>query len=182
MHTSWTKWLFIALAFVGISTGYSHWCKHEQNLPGAFNAARDSVQLKVSKVSGPPVIIDWPLLATTKFVPTWVDSLNQEIAMPQFADTLKRLEGKLVQLKGFVIPVSETGDSQVLVLSANPYSSCFFCGAAGPESIADIQLRNPEKVRKFGTDERVTFQGTLHLNDQDLRYFNFMLLDATLLE
>jgi hypothetical protein len=133
-------------------------------------------------VAGPPVTMDWPLLATTRFIPTWIDSLKQEIAMPQFADTLKQLEGKLVTLKGFVIPVAETGDSQVLVLSANPYSSCFFCGGAGPETIADIQLRDPEKVRRFGTDEKVTFQGTLHLNDKDYRYFNFMLLDAILLE
>lgn len=98
--------------------------------------------------------------------------------LPNFSPLLQELEGRQVELEGYVIPIEETGDSSVLVLSANPFSACFFCGAAGPETIADIQLANPAATPRFAMDQRVTFQGRLRLNSTDFYFFNFILEEA----
>ena len=123
--------------------------------------------------------INWQLLAQTKFKPIREDSLDGLIILfPTFPKIMKALEGKKVMMKGYVIPIEETGDAQVLVLSANSYTTCFFCGKAGPESVMDIRLKNPQKMRRFKQDEKVAFRGTLVLNDKDYDYFNYILKDA----
>ncbi|HMN91359.1 MAG TPA: hypothetical protein PKE68_15155, partial [Saprospiraceae bacterium] len=75
-----------------------------------------------------------------------------------------------------VIPVDETGDEQLLVLSAYPYSNCFFCGAAGPESVMEIRLKATSK--RFRMDTETAFAGTFLLNDTDINSLNYILADA----
>ena len=82
------------------------------------------------------------------------------------------LEGKKVQIQGYMIPVDlELG---LYVLSANPYAACFFCGNAGPESV--MALKFDKKPRRFELDEVVTFKGTLQLNDSNVDEMNYLLL------
>ncbi len=120
--------------------------------------------------------LNWQMLAKTTFKPLSVDSLDGLIVLlPKFTPMMRALEGKNVTMKGYVIPIEETGDLQTLVLSANPYSMCFFCGNAGPESVMDIQLRNTKSVKRFKKDEKITFRGRLKLNDNNFNYFNFIL-------
>lgn len=80
-----------------------------------------------------------------------------------------------------MIPVSETGDEEIFILSAFPYSQCFFCGQAGLESILDIQLKN-EPQRNLKLDEQLNFKGKLRLNATDLDYLIYILDDAELIE
>ncbi|MCB0847224.1 MAG: DUF3299 domain-containing protein, partial [Bacteroidetes bacterium] len=61
-------------------------------------------------------------------------------------------------------------------LSANPFASCFFCGNAGPESVMDLELTSYDKV--YFTDDYVTFQGKLILNDSDLNKMCYVLEEA----
>ena len=125
------------------------------------------------------IVLDWRLLAKTKFTPVKEKTMDGLIVMmPTFPLFMRRIEGQQVQMKGYVIPVEETGDLQTLVLSANPYSMCFFCGQAGPESVMDIQLKNPKSGKRFKKDEKITFQGKLKLNDTDFNYFNYILENA----
>ncbi len=120
--------------------------------------------------------LNWQLLAQTKFKPISVDSLDGLIVLfPTFPSVMKALEGKKVMMRGYVIPIEETGDAQTLVLSANSYTTCFFCGKAGPESIVDIRLKNSSKLRRFKQDEKVGFKGVLRLNDKDYDYFNYII-------
>jgi hypothetical protein len=123
--------------------------------------------------------LNWQMLAKTTFKPLSVDSLDGLIVlMPKFPLFMQALNGKNVQMRGFVIPVEETGDLQTLVLSANSYTTCFFCGQAGPESVMDIQLKNPKSVKRFKKDEKIAFRGQLVLNDKDFNYFNYILKNA----
>ena len=123
--------------------------------------------------------LNWELLATTKFKPISVDTLEGLIVLfPTFPSVMKALEGKKVLMRGYLIPIEETGDAQTLVLSANSYTTCFFCGKAGPESVMDIRLKNVQKMRRFKQDEKVAFRGTLKLNDKDYDYFNYIIEDA----
>ncbi|MBR9919440.1 MAG: hypothetical protein GYB31_01280 [Bacteroidetes bacterium] len=121
--------------------------------------------------------IDWQLLAKIDFEEKFNEEVEDYIFYPIFHPSVKALEGKPVIIEGFVIPFEETGQEDLLILSAFPFSNCFFCGNAGPESVMDIQLKKPLSKRAKQDDE-MNFRGKLHLNDTDLYYMNYMLLEA----
>ena len=66
------------------------------------------------------------------------------------------------------------------MLSANPYSSCFFCGQAGPESVMEIQLL--KQYDGLRMDQVITFKGKLRLNADDIYQLNYILEDAEVVE
>ena len=121
--------------------------------------------------------ITWKHLSKVEFNEVLVDSIDSYVPFPVFHPEIKFLEGKKIKIKGYVIPISETGDDKILVLSAFPFTQCFFCGNAGPESVMDIKLKNPEKKR-YKQDDVHTFKGKLRLNDSDLYYLNYILENA----
>lgn len=139
----------------------------------------DSSTVQFEKKDG-CIVLNWKILEKTKFVEKRIDSLNSFVAIPTFPLSMRQIEGQQVMMKGYVIPVEETGDEQVLVLSANPYSACFFCGQAGPASIMDIKLKNPKAIGRFKQDAQVTFKGRLRLNDSNFYFFNYIMEDAEL--
>lgn len=125
--------------------------------------------------------LNWKLLAKTTFTPVRMDTLDGLIAlMPKFPRFMQALAGKNVMMRGFVIPVEETGDFNTLVLSANSFTNCFFCGQAGPETVMDIRLKNPKTIKRFKKDDKVMFKGQLKLNDTDVDYFNYIIENAEL--
>ena len=87
-------------------------------------------------------------------------------------------DGKEVQIRGFIIPVDIVQD--YYVLSANPYSSCFFCGQAGPESVMEIEMI--KKYEGLRMDQVITFRGRLKLNVDDIYQLNYILQNAEILE
>ena len=121
--------------------------------------------------------LTWKMLSDVVFTDEYSDEVQAYVPYPTFGAQLQAIEGREVLIEGYIIPLEETGDETILVLSALPYSSCFFCGGAGPESVMDIKLR-PDEKRKFTTDDRMTFLGKLRLNDDDLYYLNYILEDA----
>lgn len=121
--------------------------------------------------------INWTTLSRVQFKEEYVDSMGMYVPFPVFHPTVKKYNGQPIQMKGYIIPIEETGDEDILVLSANPFANCFFCGNAGPETIMDIKLK--KKLRKrLKQDAVVTFRGKLKLNDSDLYYLNYILEDA----
>jgi hypothetical protein len=156
--------------------------------PMPRTAAQDSLEREADEakfdfqtVNG-KLQLTWAMLSKTAFRRQYIDSLAAYASIPYFPLALKKIEGQAVRMRGFVIPVEETGDEKVLVLSANPYSSCFFCGNAGPESIMDIKLRDPKSGKRFNRDNQVTFSGTLRLNATDFNFFNYILEDAVAMD
>ena len=127
------------------------------------------------------IVIDWEMLSDVTFEDEYNEEVQAYVPYPTFGATLRAIEGREVQIEGYIIPLEETGDETILVLSAQPYSSCFFCGGAGPESVMDIKLKKGER-RKFTTDDRMAFKGRLRLNDSDLYYLNYILEEATVAE
>jgi len=100
---------------------------------------------------------------------------------PLFSDSLRLLDGCLVELGGYALPLEETGLDTVLILSAFPYTQCFFCGNAGPESVAEVIWRR-ERAERLPMDERILVRGRLYLNDQDPEHMQYQLREAELLE
>jgi hypothetical protein len=117
--------------------------------------------------------LDWKFLSRVVFEDGYI---NDTLAMlPIFHDDIKVLEGQPVQMSGYLIPFGET-TGKLHFLSAYPNSQCFFCGGAGPESVMDVMTTKAH--HNFKMDDIITFRGTLHLNDSDLDYMNYILKDA----
>jgi hypothetical protein len=123
-------------------------------------------------------IITWELLKNVEFDEIWSEEFQAYYMVPKFSKSVKEMDGKEVQIRGFIIPVDIVQD--YYVLSANPYSSCFFCGQAGPESVMEIQMI--KKYEGLRMDQVITYKGTLKLNVDDIYQLNYILEDAEIVE
>jgi len=115
----------------------------------------------------------WQVLAEVGFK-SKKDKNGYQVETPVFSATLKSWNGKKIKLKGYVIPVSEVGDSDKFMLSSLPFNVCYFCGAAGPETV--IEVESTEKI-KFSS-KAIWMEGTLQLNDKDPDHHMFILKSA----
>lgn len=123
-------------------------------------------------------VITWEVLKDIEFQEVWSEEFNAVYMVPKFGSKVKSLDGKKVQIRGYVIPVDVLAD--YYVLSANPYSSCFFCGQAGPESVMEIQLA--KQYDGLRMDQIITVQGKLRLNADDILQLTYILEDAEVIE
>ncbi len=119
----------------------------------------------------------WHVLAEVGFN-TKMDATGEyEIEVPDFSKYLKSFNNKQVKLKGYIIPLSELGGQSEFMLSSLPFSMCYFCGSAGPETV--IEIESKEKI-KFTTSQ-VTMEGTLILNATDPDHHMYILKSAKLI-
>lgn len=130
-----------------------------------------------SFVADEPQKISWEILKDVTFKKKWYEKESIFMLFPTFGPNVKKVENKTVLIKGYMVPVDP--ESNQYVLSAYPYSMCFFCGGAGPESVMGLKLK---KNRKFKTDEIHTFKGTLELNVNDIYELNYILTDAEVVD
>jgi hypothetical protein len=97
-----------------------------------------------------------------------------EIYVPKFSTEVKQLSGKTIVLEGFIVPFDGLFDPEKIIVSSLPIASCFFCGGSGPETVAEVYLK--ESVKYTAKAVRVT--GTLVLNDKDYNQLMYVLKDA----
>ena len=128
-----------------------------------------------------PVELNWFNLSDISFDYELNDSLQAYIDYPVFGAGPKAFEGRIVKIRGYMIPVAETGNDEIFILSAFPYSQCFFCGQAGLESVLDVQLKD-DQISDFKLDEQLSFKGRLKLNATDLNYLVYILDEAELIK
>ncbi|MEO1257243.1 MAG: hypothetical protein AAFZ15_00540 [Bacteroidota bacterium] len=121
-----------------------------------------------------PIKVTWQTLTRIEYVLKYYEEVGMEMYAPVFHDNLKKLDGKLVEVEGFVIPFEETGAE--IALSANPFASCFFCGKASPASVMSIKLA--KKGKNYKMDEYLKFTGRLRLNYGDPMEFYYVLEGA----
>jgi hypothetical protein len=139
-----------------------------------------TLRLSVTKsLPLPAEKITWDMLKDVTFKKKWYPQESIFMLYPTFGAPLKKLENKEVMIKGYVIPVDVA--TNMYVLSAFPYSQCFFCGGAGPESVMSLKPKKSE-VRKYKTDEMHTFTGKLKLNADDIYEMNYILEEADMIE
>lgn len=119
-------------------------------------------------------IIDWQFLSQVEFKDHYFKDLEAWYLIPQFSEKVKKMNEQTVIIKGYVIPL-DVADGKY-ALSANPFSSCFFCGGSGPESV--MTLKFAEKPPRYKTDDVERFTGTLILNSKDPDQFTYILKNA----
>lgn len=117
----------------------------------------------------------WHVLAQVNFT-TVKDKNGFETEIPHFSSYLKSFHGKKVKVKGYVIPLDEVGGSGKFMLSSLPFNLCYFCGAAGPETVTEVETT--EKV-KFST-KQIIMEGILVLNASDPNHHIYILKSAKL--
>ena len=118
--------------------------------------------------------LTWDDLADVDFVPEYNEKYDVHFLMPSFGDKIKAYNGKKIEITGYFLDISGTGE--VFLVSANPMASCFFCGGSGPESIVEVAF---DKIPPFKTDQVVTVTGTLELNRDNVDHCNYILRNAS---
>ena len=121
----------------------------------------------------------WTSFAKTKFEAKYNDKAQEYFLYPNFSAELKALEGKEIDLEGYYLPIDVDGDAYI-ILSKFPYSQCFFCGGAGPETISEVVFK--AKQDRFEADQFIRVKGKLRLNTSDIEHGNFILEEAILVK
>lgn len=106
----------------------------------------------------------WNTLGKLTFKKEFDAALGFKIDKPVFGDEIKALSGKMIEVKGYIIPTDGYKSHTEFILSAFPYNMCFFCGGAGPETVMEVIAKSPVKF----TSEAVTLRGKLALNTDDV--------------
>lgn len=97
-----------------------------------------------------------------------------DLYVPVFSEEIKKIQGEMVEVEGFIIPFEGMFKPTQLILSALPISECFFCGSGGPETVMEITMK--EKIKY--TTKRVKIRGKLTLNRDNPDKLMYMLEDG----
>lgn len=117
----------------------------------------------------------WKTLSKITFVKKYDELLGFKVDLPVFSPEVKKLEGKIVTLRGYIIPVEGYKSHKEFVFSAYPYNLCFFCGGAGPETVMEVFSKEPIKY----TADPIVIKGRLKLNGDDINRLMYSLHDVT---
>lgn len=119
----------------------------------------------------------WTTLGKVTFKKQYDEMLGFKVDVPVFGEEVRALNGKMVEIKGYIIPVEGYKNQKEFVFSAFPYSMCFFCGGAGPETVMEVYSKEPIKY----TAEAIIIRGKLELNDSDVNRLMYILNSAELI-
>jgi len=108
-----------------------------------------------------PQPLTWQDLAAVTYVLKFNKQYQTEFQTPVFGKTVKSLEGKEFYISGHIIPLDV--NQGLYAISKYPYSSCYFCGKSGPESVVSLKFKN--KPSNYKLDKIKAFKGTLKLNN-----------------
>ncbi len=116
----------------------------------------------------------WNTLAEVGFKNS-KDANGYEIEKPMFSQHLKTYNGKKIKLKGYIIPLNEVNNAGTSMFSALPFNVCYFCGAAGPETVVELQTN--QRIRF--TSKPIVIEGILELNEKDPDHHIYIVKSAT---
>jgi hypothetical protein len=170
------------LIICGLVIGFLLSCKENREMPADVPVQNEISQSELLfdstlyKWENDKILVNWKDLLEVTFV-RQAHPLLDSADIPQFTQKVSAMHGKKVIIEGFYIPVEETGDENIVILSAYPYAQCFFCGQAGVESIIDVLI--DEKLPRIKTDTKVRFSGTFKVNPDNFDFLIYILEDAS---
>jgi hypothetical protein len=118
----------------------------------------------------------WKTLAKISYKKEFDELMGFKIDKPVFSDAIKGMEGKPITIKGYIIPVEGYKSHKEFIFSAFPYSMCFFCGGAGPETVMEVKSKEPVKY----TADQIVLTGILRLNAEDINRLMYRIENATI--
>lgn len=120
----------------------------------------------------------WKTLSKITYEKKFDDLLGFKVDVPVFSQEIQDLEGEMVEVSGYIVPVEGYKSHTEFVFSAYPYNMCFFCGGAGPETVMEVTSIEPIKY----STERVKLRGKLTLNSDDINRLMYVLTDAEMIK
>lgn len=92
---------------------------------------------------------------------------------PAFPEALRPLNGKMVKLQGYILPIEAGQTHRYFLLSAwSP--TCPFCQTAGPEAVVEVRARTGVRY----SIEPVVVEGRLMLLENDASGMFYRLVEA----
>ncbi|MEM1217685.1 MAG: hypothetical protein AAGH79_02185 [Bacteroidota bacterium] len=116
----------------------------------------------------------WKTLSKITYKKEYDELMGFKVDVPVFSNDVLALEGKTVEVKGYIIPVEGYKNHKEFIFSAFPYNMCFFCGGAGPETVMEIYAKDEIPY----TAQPVTLRGKLQLNNSDINRMIYAMVDV----
>lgn len=118
-------------------------------------------------------VIVWQTLMLTTYE-SIAGGEDDGLYKPHFPTFVEKLEGQEVIISGYIIPIDITTNQYALSMS--PFSSCFFCGNAGPNTVIELKFKDSQS--KFLVDQFVMVKGRFKLNRNNPRKLFFVIQNA----
>ena len=117
--------------------------------------------------------LSWKELQLTQFE---IISKGENVGLykAKFHKSLRAFENREVVIAGFIVPMDI--EQNLYALSLNPFTSCFFCGNADPNTV--IELSFIKKQSKFLVDQYVIIKGVFKLNHDNPNELFFKITEA----
>ena len=122
----------------------------------------------------------WNTLSMVTFERKFDENIGFEIELPVVSPLINALEGKVIELEGYIIPLTGKVEQNHFMLSRYPQNLCFFCGKAGPESAAQVFLKNEAKAKY--TDDKIRIKGILNINATDINSLLYTIREAEIIK
>ena len=120
----------------------------------------------------------WKTLSKITYEKKFDELLGFKVDVPVFSEGIRALEGEIVEVSGYIVPVEGYKSHTEFIFSAFPYNMCFFCGGAGAETVMEVYSAEPIKYQT----EVLTIKGILELNNTDINQLMYILKDAVLVK
>jgi hypothetical protein len=120
----------------------------------------------------------WKTLSKITFKKEYNEMMGFKVDVPVFSEAVLAMEGKEVDVRGYIIPVEGYKGHKEFIFSAYPYNMCFFCGGAGPETVMEVFALESIEY----TAEPITIRGKLELNTDDINRLIYILTDVVQVE
>ena len=121
----------------------------------------------------------WNTLSMVTFKREFDPDFGIDIEKPIVGPVVQAMEGKEIEVLGYIIPLTGKIEQSHFMLSRYPQNMCFFCGKAGPESAMQVFTEGGKKI-PF-TDKKIKVKGILRINVTDMNNLLYTLENATVL-
>ncbi|MBK9256006.1 MAG: DUF3299 domain-containing protein [Saprospiraceae bacterium] len=122
----------------------------------------------------------WQTLGLVTFISQYDPEFMMEIKIPKVSPLVEKLDGKEIEIEGYMIPLTGQTQQSHFMLSRYPQSTCFFCGKAGPESAMQVFMKNNVKVPI--SERKVKVKGKLMINPKDITSLLYTMEDGVLID
>ena len=122
----------------------------------------------------------WGTLSMVTINKTIDPEFGLETYETSFNPLVTALDGKEIELDGYIIPITGQVEQNHFMFSKFPQNMCFFCGKAGPESAMQVFLKGSDTVA-FTTD-KIKLKGTLKIFQDNSSGLIYALESAELID
>lgn len=112
-------------------------------------------------------VLSWQLLASV------TSKVERAKIVLTFPPAVRLLNGKIVKVQGFMLPLEPGEKQRHFLLSAVP-TTCSFCVPAGPEGLIEVRTRTPVRF----TVDALTLEGKLAVLSDDQYGLFYRVTDA----